>query len=43
MLRRQIEFMCPRGHRNWRSVSGDGPVNIKCSRGCGYKYSVRFR
>jgi hypothetical protein len=43
MARTIVEFVCPRGRRNRRTVTGAGSVNIRCSCGCGFVYSVRFR
>lgn len=41
-MRNEVTFVCPRGRKNRRSVSGRGTVKIRCSCGCGYVYSVKF-
>lgn len=45
MVKQEVVFVCPRGRRNRRIVTGRGTVNIRCGCGCGcgYTYSVRFR
>lgn len=43
MVRTVIEFVCPRGRHNRRTVYGNSSASIRCSCGCGYVYSVRFR
>jgi len=43
MVKQEVVFVCPRGRRNKRSVTGHGTVNIRCGCGCGYTYTVRFR
>lgn len=43
MAKQEVVFVCPRGRRNRRIVTGRGTVNIRCGCSCGYTYSVRFR
>lgn len=43
MARNQVTFVCPRGRTNRRSVAARGKVDIRCSCGCGFVYSVRFK
>lgn len=44
MVRTVVEFVCPRGRRNRRTVTGgSGTVNVRCGCGCDFVYSVRFR
>lgn len=43
MQRQEVTFVCPKGRKTRRTVTGRGRVQIRCSCGCGYVYTVHFR